>query len=118
MSFSWLLSEGRTCEIFVKLSGRYPQKRRFSWLLSEEFFRTACNQINFWKNVKVFTCNCRVIMRGLFYKVTQSPFRTKKIFVSVYILKSRVLGYIEEFREKSINFLANPRTDIRKVSFI
>jgi len=34
--------------------------------------------MNFGKNVKVFAFNCRVIMRGIFYKVTQSPFRTQK----------------------------------------
>ena len=96
----WLLSEARAREIFVKLSERYPQKRNFSWLLSEG--TSSCCQMNFWKNVKVFTSNCRVIMRGLFYKCTQSLFCPQNIFANVYILQSRVLVYMEGFKEENI----------------
>ena len=93
-----------------------PQKTCFSWLLSEGTF--SCCQMNFWKNVKVFTSNCRVIMRALFYKDTQSFFDRKNIFTNVYILQSRVLVYMEGFEEKNIKILVKPCTDIEKVSFI
>ena len=45
-------------------------------------------------------------------------FLPKNIFANVYILKSRVLVYMEGFEEKSIKLLAKPCTDIEKVSFI
>ena len=82
-----------------------PQKSCFSWLLSEGTF--SCWQMNFWKNVKVFPFICRVIMRGLFYKGHNRLFVPKNIFANVYILQSRVLGYMEGFKEKSIKLLAN-----------
>ena len=84
------------CEIIKHI----PQKSRFSWLLSEEVF--SCCQMNFGKNVKVFTSNCRVIMRALFYKGTQSFFDHKNIFAYVYILQSRVLVYMYGFKEKKV----------------
>lgn len=119
MPFSWLLYEDAYApqkKIFVKLSNIYPQKSYFSWLLSEEIFSRY--QLNFWKNVKVFTSNCRVIMRGFFTNAHNHFFDRKNIFANVYILQSRVLWYMEEFKEKSIKLLAKPRTDIQKASFI
>ena len=68
LPFSWLLSEGY-CDIhknFYEIIWATPQKHSFLWLLSRETFSWC--QINFWKNVKVFPFNCRVIIRGLFYK--------------------------------------------------
>ena len=85
-------------KIFVKLSERYPQKSYFSWLLSEGTF--SCCQMNFWKNVKVFPSNCRVIMRGLFINACNHFFDRKNIFANVYILQSRVLVYMEGLKEK------------------
>ena len=79
-------------KIFVKSSERYPQKSYFSWLLSEGTF--SCCQMNFWKNVKVFPSNCRVIMRGLFINAYNHFFGRKNIFANVYILQSRVLVYM------------------------
>ena len=57
-------------------------------------------------------------MRGFFTNAHNHFFDRKNIFANVYILQSRVLGYMEEFKEKSIKLLAKPRTDAKKVSFI
>ncbi len=39
-------------------------------------------------------------MRGFFTNAHNHFFDRKNIFANVYILQSRVLGYMEEFKEK------------------
>ena len=101
------------CEIIKHI----PPKNCFSWLLSEGIF-SRC-QMNFWKNVKVFSFNCRVIMRGPFYKGTQSLFWPQKYLRKrLYFAISCPCLYVGVLRKKSIKLLAKPRTDAKKVSFI
>ena len=85
-------------KIFEKLWKHYPQKHSFSWLLSEGTF-SRC-QMNFWKNVKVFPFNCRVIMRGLIYKGTQSLFSTKYLRKRLYFAISCPCLYVGVLRKE------------------